>query len=213
MNPASLTPKKMFRVYHRTDIVPCMPFWPFIHAPSIESNAYDYFQPSPGAFPAAEWHGMKHYIDSVTRQDWKSLRGKRFQNFDEKKVEAWINEKSPITFTVTNLEWLDKAINYVLGKSLSGLGASITSTFSGTFTLMDQLAYVLKKAIDLSKNISGLVLNLIRKIMQMLGWNKTLDKITATRELIRHVFESLAQKVNTYCQRALDQVLVKGNSI
>ena len=209
----SLTPKKMFRVYHRTDIVPCIPFWPFIHAPSIESNTYDYFQPSPGAFPAAEWHDMNHYVNSVSGQDWKSLRGKRFKTFDSQKVEAWINDKSPVSFTVTHLEWLDKAINYVLSKALKGLGSALTLTLSSTFTLMDQLAYVLKKSIDLAENISGLVLNLIGKIMQMLGWNKIVDKISATREFIRHVFESLALKVNTYCQKALDQVLVKGNAI
>lgn len=53
-----VTPQRIFRFYHRTDIVPCVPFWPFVHAPSFMADTYDYFLPSPGVTPSGAWHKM-----------------------------------------------------------------------------------------------------------------------------------------------------------
>ncbi len=158
---SKLGPERMFRVYHRTDIVPCIPFWPFVHAPTLLNDTYDYFQPSPGEFPSGEWHGMDRYVATVGKQKWSGLRNKRSKLSTDESVENWLNKKGPISFNVTNLEWLDKAINYVLAKCLKGMGNTLVGAGASTFTLMDQLAYLLKKGIDLSKDISNLVLSLI----------------------------------------------------
>ncbi len=204
---------KIYRVYHQTDIVPCIPFWPFVHAPSILGDAYDYFQPSPGVFPGAKWHDMSLYVDTVGTQKWSALRNKRNRNNNSASVLNWLNREGPVSFSVTNLEWLDKAINYVLAKCLSFVGGTLTGAFSGTFTLMDQLAYILKKGVDLSSNLSGLVMALIRKIMKMLGMQKIIDKTDATAAFIRSIFQKLSHRISTYCQKALDNVLVNGQSV
>jgi len=196
----------MFRVYHRTDIVPCIPFWPFVHAPTLLNDTYDYFQPSPGEFPSGEWHGMDRYVATVGKQKWSGLRNKRSQLSTGESVESWLNKKGPISFNVTNLEWLDKAINYVLAKCLKGMGNTLVGAGAGTFTLMDQLAYLLKKGIDLSKDISNLVLSLIRKIMAMLGMKPALAKADATKAFIYKIFLNLSSRVSAHCQRVLDGV-------
>ena len=213
MLSSNLTPEKMYRVYHRTDIVPCIPFWPYVHAPTLLHNSYDYFQPSPGVFPSAEWHDMDLYASTVGNKKWSSLRGLREKNYNGKNIEKWLNEKQAISFSVTNLDWLDKSINYVVSKCLSAVGGALTLASAGTFTLMDRLAIILKKGINLASNLSTLVILLIRKVMSILGMKPVLDKADITYLFIRNIFMRLSQKVSTYCQQALDQVLVGGKAV
>ncbi|WP_339075278.1 lipase family protein [Teredinibacter turnerae] len=208
----NLTPQKMFRVYHRTDIVPCIPFWPFTHAPTRLADTYDYFQPSPGDFPSGTWHDMGLYEKTVGRNNWQTLRGRRNEHFNDPAIESWLNKKSPVSFTVTNLEWVDKAINYVLKKVLGGLGALLTTAVGSALTLMDRLAMILHQGIDISKSLGSLVLSLVRKIMEILGMKPLLKAADATYQFIRNLFLRLSQRVSTYCQRVLDDVLVKGQS-
>ncbi len=203
---------RIYRVYHQTDIVPCVPFWPFVHAPTYLCDSYDYFQPSPGVFASAKWHDVSLYVQTVGTQKWTALRKKRHVCKDPSNVLNWLNKEGPVNFSAANLEWLDKAINYVLSRCLGGVGNTVTSAFSSTFTLMDQLAYILKKGIDLSKGVSGLILSLIRKIMKILGMNSTLEKADATFAFIRSIFQKLAHRVSAYCQQVLDNVLVGGRS-
>ena len=212
MLSSNIGPERIYRVYHQTDIVPCVPFWPFVHAPTYLCDSYDYFQPSPGVFPNAKWHDISLYVQTVGTQKWTALRKKRNVCKDSSSVLNWLNKEGPVNFNAANLEWLDKAINYVLYRCLGGVGNTVTSAFSSTFTLMDQLAYILKKGIDLSKDISGLVLSLIRKIMKILGMNSTIEKADATFAFIRSVFQKLAHRVSVYCQQVLDNVLVGGRN-
>jgi len=182
-------PENIYRVYHRTDIVPCIPFWPFIHAPTKMSAQYDYYQPSPGDFPSGEYHSMTRYVATVGEQSWSALRSKRAEITSDKHVEQWILHKGSVNFSVTNLRWLDKAINYVLAKTVNNLGGALTVVSGSTFTLMDRLSYILVKGIDVSENLSSLVLGLISKILKMLGLNKTLNAAQMTHGFIRSVFE------------------------
>ncbi|MEQ3634234.1 MULTISPECIES: lipase family protein [Thalassolituus] len=210
----SLSYERMYRIYHRTDIVPCVPFWPFVHAPLQEKEeVYDYFQPSPGSFPAIKMHDMKEYVKTIGKQGWSELRGKRDEHFGEQGINRWLNDKASVSFHVTNLEWLDKAISYVVGKCLKAIGMAMSNAFSATFTLMDRLAYILRKGINLATAISDLVLNLIRKMMSMLGMKPILEKADATHAFITRIFQQMSARVGAYCQRALDSVLVNGQGM
>ncbi len=208
----NLWPENIYRVYHRTDIVPCIPFWPFIHAPTKMSAQYDYYQPSPGDFPSGEYHSMAKYVSTVGGLSWSALRSRRAEMTNNKNIEQWILHQGSVNFSVTNLNWLDKAINYVLAKTISHLGGALTVVSGSTFTLMDRLSYILAKGIDISESLSGLVLGLIVKIMKMLGLNKALTKADMTRGFIRSVFERLNQRIQAYCRRVLDSALVDGRS-
>lgn len=207
----ALWPENIYRVYHRTDIVPCIPFWPFMHAPTKMASQYDYFQPSPGDFPSGEYHGMDKYLKTVANAGWGDLRGKLTNVTNDKNVEHWIVSKNTVSFSITNLNWLDKAINYVLKKTLGSLGSSITIVSGSTFTLMDRLAYILAKGIDFSGSVSSLVLGLMAKIMNMLGMGRVINKAKATHAFIRSIIERLNRKIQMHCKRILDTVLVNGN--
>lgn len=207
---SSIGAERIFRAYHKTDIVPCIPIWPFIHTPN---SGQDYFLPSPGIVPMAEYHGMNHYIDSVRNKSWPALAALESERKSDDGIVRWLKSTSPIGLTITALEWLNQALVYVLKKCLKGVAWAISGAFGTSFTLMDQLAYVLKKGIDISENVSSLVLNLIKKMMEILGMKKVLKAAELTREFIRSIFLKLQQKVNDFTQAALSKVLVKGRAV
>lgn len=211
----SIGSENNFRTYHRTDIIPCIPCWPFIHVPTGK-NVDDYFIPSAGNFAALDAHDMELYRNNTEKYsayDWGTLAELKKREFKESNIEDWINKKSTISFTPTNLELLDKAINYVLSKVISSLGNILGGMFTGAITLLDQMAYIISRGVDLSKNISTLVLSLLRKICQMLGMNRTLEAADATIAFIRSLFQSLQQRVYEHVRKVLDAVLVNGQSL
>ena len=208
-----IKPENIYRAYHRTDLIPCIPCWPFMHVPTVTGANYDYFLPSAGNFAALAAHDMELYKKSVEDKNWPTLRGLRYENLQPTEIEPWLNNKSPISFTPTNLEYLDKAINYVLLKVAKGIGTAVGAGLTGSFTLLDQLAYILRKGIDLTKHLSTLVLSLLRKIAELLGMRKVIEAADATLAFIRNLFQRLHRKVSEQAQKILDAVLVNGKSI
>jgi len=202
--------KRIFRAYHKTDIVPCIPIWPFIHTPA---SGRDYYLPSPGIVPMAEYHGMDHYINSVDGQSWSTLAGLREVGKDDKGIEHWLKNKGPVGITITSIEWLNQALLYVLKKCFDGAAWLASKAFSTSFTLMDQLAYILKKGINLADAVSSWVLYFIQKIMQVLGLNKVVKTADLSMQFIRSILLHLQQKINQYTQSVLSKVMVEGRAI
>jgi len=75
--------------------------------------------------------------------------------------------------------------------------------FGTGLNLMDQLAYILAKNIDLANQASSLVICFIRKVMEMLGMNKALEAADMTREFIRSILVRLQNKIYSHVRPAL----------
>lgn len=202
--------ERIFRAYHKTDIVPCLPTWPFVHTPNA---GVDYYLPSPGIFPWKEYHSMSEYVRSVSGKNWASLAALKAETKTDSGIIRWLKSSSSVGLTVSAMEWLGQAMVYVLKKCLKGAAWVISGTFSTSFTLMDQLAYVLKKGIDISEGISSLVMQLIRKVMEILGLRRVLKAADLTREFIRNIFIRLQTKANEFAKSALSQALVNGRAV
>jgi hypothetical protein len=207
---SSIGAEKIFRAYHKTDIVPCIPIWPYLHVPF---QAQDYYLPSPGLIPMAEYHSMKRYIESVRDANWESLAALGPEQKTDSGVIQWLNLQSPVGITIVTLEWLNQALVYVLKKCLNGAAWLISEGFTNSFTLMDQLAYILNKGINLAEHSSNLVLQLIKKIMTVLGMNRALKAEELTREFIRNLLLRLQSKVNEFTRSVLNKTLVDGNAL
>lgn len=205
----NLGAQKIFRAYHKTDIVPCIPFWPFVHTPNA---GVDYFLPSPGLVPAAKYHDMDEYIKSVKDKSWPQLSKLQTPKSNES-IERWLKKGGPVGFTMAALEWLNDALLYVLKKCLDVVKGALCLGISSGLTLMDQLAYIFKKGIDVSEKVSSWVVYLIRKIMSVLGLGKVVEAGDMTTNFIRDIFRQLSKRVSDFCQRTLDSVLVDGRSV
>lgn len=208
--------ERIFRVYHQTDIVPFIPVWPYLHTPL---NAKDYYIPSPGLIPLDTYHYMNTYVASVTEKGsgksktWKQLSVIRAEQKSESALLAWLKQNSFISLNLTTLEWLNQALLYVLDKCMKGLSKVISYSIGTTLTLMDQLAYLLEKGIDLSTEVSDLVLFLMRKFLTLIGYANVVVAADLTQDFIRLVLQTMQTKVNQMVKSALSQALVKGQAI
>jgi triacylglycerol lipase len=200
----------IFRAYHKTDIVPFIPVWPFIHTPY---RSQDYYIPSPGNYPSAEYHSMVHYIESVKGKSWQVLGGLKPEQKSDEGIANWLKQNTPLSMTITNIEWLNHALIYVLKKCVQGAEWLISDAFTSSFTLMDKLAYILSKGVNLAETISSWVVYLIHKIMRILGYGRMVDAAEMTRDFIQTILVQLQQRLNQYAKAALSQALVKGNAI
>lgn len=97
--------------------------------------------------------------------------------------------------------------------ALEALWLRYNRSFTGTMTLMDKLAYLLHKGLNIAQAASSWVLYLIRKIMQLLGFGKAIEKADLTYHFIRQSLIRLSTLVNDYCQRILDSILVDGRGV
>lgn len=201
---------RIFRAYHKTDIVPCIPTWPYFHTPN---SGVDYFLPSPGIIPMAEYHGMNHYINSVDNKSWEVLAGLREHQKDDNSIAKWLKEDSPFGLTITSLEWLNQALLFVLRKCTDAFAFGISKAFSSTFTLLDQLAYILESGVNLAEKVSSWVMYLMRKIMIVLGLGKAVKAADLTKEFIRRLLFNLQERVNQYVQVALGKMMVQGRNV
>jgi len=202
---------KIFRAYHKTDIVPCVPTWPFYHAPVTER---DYFLYSPGIIPLGEYHKIKNYVSSVSNYTgWAGLMYQPAVAKDEESIKRWLREDGPGGVTVSALDWLEGAIKFVLEKAFKGALWVISTTFSTTFTLLDKLAYMLHKGVELAGEASMWVVYLVRKILRIIGGQDKVEKENLTLGFLRYVFQRLMNRVNQYVKDALSNMLVDGRAI
>lgn len=203
--------KRIFRVYHKTDVVPCIPIWPYVHTPNSGTQYYLY---SPGILPGAEYHDMTRYIDSVSDKSWAMLSAIKPEEKSDFSIAAWLKEESPVGVTMKAVQWLDAAIQFVIKKCIGAAEWLVSKSMGASATIMDRLAFILSDGVSLEENISAWVVRLIRKTLSFLGRARhALSKAELNRTYIKSVLTDLQVKLNSIAQNALSQALVQGRAI
>lgn len=202
---SSIGSHNMYRVYHRTDPVPMVPLYPFMHAPYKEPGHYIH---STQPLTSGAAHFIKSYVDSVDRKSWEQINEIPDQPYTvESAIESWLKSKSPVdTSSPAFWRWIDSAIIYVLKKIAMAAVIQLQGIFIGIFTVADKIAYILAKGIDLAENISIWVERLMRKLMQALGMRIANTKKELTRDLIRYVLLRLTEKANREARDAISKL-------
>ncbi|MCW8127633.1 lipase family protein [Microbulbifer halophilus] len=194
--------KDIYRVYHKSDVVPMVPMWPFYHIPE-KSGAFclDNYV-NPGDMISFADHKMENYVKSISKiSSWKTMPQLE-PEVSESAIERWLSSDGPISFTFNTMNMIHRAIAYVISKVLKLTGISVQFGIASGVTLLDLLAYVLKKGIDFSKSLSGWIYKLIVRIMSALGMKIKKD-IQLTTQFIRYIFTTLKNKVDRLVQAAL----------
>jgi triacylglycerol lipase len=192
----------IYRVYHKTDVVPMVPIWPFYHVPE-KSPAF--CLDSPGSMPSGHYHKMAQYVSTVSKStSWETMSNLE-PVVSTAALEHWLSSDGPLSFTINTMNMIHKAIAYVVKKVLKLAAISVQFGIASGVTLLDLLAYVLKKGIDFSKETSVWVYCLIKRIMVALGLKFKKD-IEMTAAFIRHVFTLLKQKIDRLVKVAVDSI-------
>lgn len=174
------------RAYHKTDIVPMVPVWPFIHGPQPGLSC---FINSPGDYPGGKYHDRKLYISSVRgHNNWSTLRQRHPKTSMEKQIENWLDSDSPLSLTGNTISMINSAILYVIKKlAMAGLQFVI----GGAVNVVDVLANYFAKAARVAKEVHSLIGNLMRRILRALGKVVTTVK-DITYSFVKWVLETLA---------------------
>ncbi|UTA48629.1 lipase family protein [Simiduia sp. 21SJ11W-1] len=199
---STLGQSNIHRTYHKTDPVPMVALYPFMHAPVQRQGHYI---PSAQPLTSGDAHRMLNYRKSVEGKSWAQLNETPEEPYTVQVfVEQWLRSKSPVDpHSASFWRWLESAVIYVLKKIAMGLALSLQATFMGGLTLADKIAWILAKGIDLSEHISDWVEHLMRKMMQALGMQVASGKKALTQRLMRQVLQKIMEKAHREARNAL----------
>lgn len=192
--------ENIHRVYHSGDPVSMVPLWPFVHVPQPGGECYigkllD-FNP---------WqHKMDNYIESVSNHsDWKTLT-KSQPNWDSH-IDQWVSSNKTWDyggFNLFNITMVMKSIKFIIKDILKEIITPIGMVAIGAATFLDQLSYMLDKAAKLSSHSEGFVMNLMKRILSMLGISiKQGQNLTHT--FIQYVLRMFIMTINRSVTMAL----------
>ncbi len=191
----------IYRVYNPADVVPMIPIYPFMHAPSSSDGLC---VKTGGDLFSLNAHFMSAYTPAVEQRNWKSLG----------------LSTSAIPLNVSVDQWIDKADDYVkmpgssiamwaLGHALKGLldlaqTVGAVSYIVGS-TVADQISSVLLKAAHLSKAIGERIVHWISLVLRYAG--KTINvSQNITQVFLRWVLDMLMMPLLFLARRAIDGV-------
>ncbi len=185
------------RVYHRTDPVSVIPIWPYTHVP--ESGA-DYLLYSSGDFFNAKYHSMaKAYCPKVAGHSWSSLPTLREAPKSDFTIMRWLKSKVKMVFSYNSIMNLNDALMFVLKQS----GYVIPKTITSSLSLLDSMAYALKKGLTLAATAAKWIVLLVKKLLEILGVVKDVKADLLSKDFLRELLSRLHQKVATEADKAL----------
>lgn len=205
----TLSLPNIYRVYRRSDVVPYVPIWPFLHAP-LQGQTYRL--PAIGTIPTLRDHSIGEYATSIGSKSWPVLAEPKGSGSD-REIEHWLLSNHLVSFSMDSLEWLGRALIYVLERCMAGAARLLSAAGSTQLTLLDSIAVILDKGIKLADTVSRWVLYLVRKILMLIGRPEVVESADISRTYLRHILMELQRKVNTLVQRILDQSLVNGRAV
>ena len=200
---------QIYRVSHPADPVPMIPLFPYWHLPYGLSGLG--IAATSNALINVGAHSMEpSYIPGVRDHSWATLGYGGARADDDLKIKGWLERAvdGRGSFTMGSarlLSMIGRALRWLLamaGKMVMG-GIGLTVTMGAT--VLDQLAWLLGHAAQLSKEIGFGLVGLIGAIFGFLG-RKIVGAMDVTTAFLRWVLELLYSSLQAVAQRALSLV-------
>jgi hypothetical protein len=200
--------KNIFRVSHPSDPVPMIPVFPFQHLPHnanglIIANGFT-------GLINVDAHSMEpSYIPGVEGKSWHDLSVSGEPSSD-KKVKDWLNTSANngggfMMGSTYLLGMIGEALLWIIRNIKNALVGVIGINFTVGATIVDQLAWLIYRGVDISTEISGYVKTLIGAIFRFLG-RVTNKAESLTMAFIRWVLNLLFTTLSTLAVSALSRI-------
>jgi len=153
------------RVYNISDVVPMVPLFPYIHAPS---DANGYRMRTTDSSLSLTAHYMSSYTRGVADHQWRTLAALRTEIESTLSVDHWLamaNQYVRIPGSSLAFFAIGKALNALLGFIRITLGL----VFLGASTLLDQLAALLYRAATFSREVLERLTELLGLALRFVG--------------------------------------------
>ena len=186
--------ENIYRVYHKTDPVPMIPIYPYVHAPY---NVEGYYYPSTEFVALGKAHSMVKYVNNMRGQSWGTLSGLAKEPYDnDADIERWIQAEDNVTTKDAGFwHWVNSALAYVIKKAIHGALILVQGAIIGLDTIVDRIAYILINSITVVvQGIGNLIFKLMKKIARALGITKY-DDVTQ-EELTQNAMKDLLVKLS-----------------
>ena len=196
----------IFRVYHPADPVPMFPLFPFWHLPfggdglRIANTA--------NALMSIDAHLMPpSYLPGVHDQSWATLGHGGAPVNDGQQVKGWLERAADgkggfVMGSAKLLSMIGRALAWLMAKAgklvMGGVGVALTAGA----TVLDQLAWMLGQAAQLSKDVGLHVKGLIGAIFSFLG-RTAVQTADVTVAFLRWVLALLFSALRVMAERAL----------
>ena len=199
----------IFRVYHPADPVPMIPLFPFWHLPfggdglRIANTA--------NALMSIDAHLMPpSYLPGVHDQSWATLGHGGAPVNDGQQVKGWLERAADgkggfVMGSAKLLSMIGRALAWLMAKAgklvMGGVGVALTAGA----TVLDQLAWMLGQAAQLSKDVGLHVKGLIGAIFSFLG-RTAVQTADVTVAFLRWVLALLFSALRVMAERALSMI-------
>ena len=157
----------IYRVSHIADPVPMIPTFPFLHAPAAGRA----FWIGTGLISFGAHSMTDSYVPAMGDHSWTTLPTDAQQLSDEK-VQTWLAAANSVggvrMYSAHGLHMIGTALKWILRKIGALLGTVITAG-TGAFTLLDRIAWMISRGIEITREISSYAVALIGAVMRFLG--------------------------------------------
>jgi len=201
-----VTPAKLYRVAHPADPVPMIPLFPFWHLPHNRVGLT--IARTDSALISVGAHSMEgSYIPGVTNRDWSGLaRGDNGAD-ESARAKSWLEQaaegkSSVLKGSARALTMIGSALRWLLARARDLLVGAIGVTLTAGATVLDQLAWLLSKGAQLSKELAGGVKTLVGAIFRFLG-RAVSATVSITVTFLRWVLDLLFTSLRAVAVRAL----------
>jgi triacylglycerol lipase len=185
-----LTPERIHRVYHPADPVPMVPLWPFSHVPKSAGGLAIAIDATTRISPGA--HSMAtSYVPAMVDKSWGQLKANGAQTLTDRQIRSWLTRAAnggALSWNARVYEMIGIALDWVLRQCGTAMVIALQAAIGGTITMLDQLAYMLTRAAEISREISGYVQSLITIIFKFVG-RTAVQGASLTERFIRWVLE------------------------
>lgn len=188
--------ENIYRVYHKTDPVPFIPTWPFVHVPE---GVDSYLLYSPGDFFTAKYHSMKEYSSKVKNKSWQEASQLHEAPKDQLTIIRWLKSEIKAKFGFESMCNLNDALIYIL--RLAGYVVPLVVTCSKS--LIDSISFALNKSLNLVKSIAALIVLFVKKVFEILGTVREVEVDLLSTQFLKELLFRLQEKVNSEAQKAL----------
>ena len=195
--------ENIYRVSNPVDPVPMIPIFPFFHLPFGKEGLQ--IARTSGAPISFAGHKMKDsYIPGVAGKTWANLR---IDVPDDREVKGWLEGKADgmnnyVMGAAKLMDMIGRALAYMLKMAGKVVGGTVGLAFAGGFTILDQVAWLLTKAAQISAEMSTGLAVLIGMIFRFLG-RTAVQGTNITTAFLRWVLDLLFTTLRAAAHRAL----------
>ncbi|HNY46529.1 MAG TPA: lipase family protein, partial [Casimicrobium sp.] len=189
---------------HPADPVPMVPLWPFAHVPKGAGGLAIATSETTRIAPSA--HSMSDsYVQGMVGKSWGALKSNGAQTLTDRQIRAWLTRASKggvLSWNARVYEMIGIALDWILRQCGTAMVIALQAAIGGTITMLDQLAYMLTRAVEISREISGYVQSLITIILKFIG--RTAAKgVSLTEQFIRWVLDVMMSTMRSMVSGAL----------